>query len=67
MLFYPSFPPLPQHPKDVVKVLYSFVIVLLYVFSLLIIFLLYYNLFCKIVLLVKRVYHFDRKKSPIPG
>ena len=37
-----------------------FVIVLLHAFSLL--FFLFHNLFCKIVLLVKRVNHFDRKK-----
>ena len=39
-----------------------FVIVLLYAFSLLTLFLLFHNLFCIIVLLVKHVHHFDRKK-----
>ena len=39
-----------------------FVIVLLYAFSLLMLFLLFHDLFFKIVLLVKRVNHFDRKK-----
>ena len=40
-----------------------FVIVLLYAFSLLLLFFLFHNLFCKIVLLEKRVNHFDRKKK----
>ena len=40
-----------------------FVIVLLYSFSLLLLFFLFHNLFRKIVLLVKRLNHFDRKKS----
>ena len=42
-----------------------FVLVLLYAFSLLILFLLFHNLFCIIVLLVKRVNHFDRKKKTL--
>ena len=42
-----------------------FVLVLLYAFSLLILFLLLHNLFCIIVLLVKRVNHFDRKKNAL--
>ena len=40
-----------------------FVIVLLYAFSLLLLFFLFHNLFCKIVLLEKHVNHFDRKKK----
>ena len=39
-----------------------FVIILLYAFSLLTLFLLFHNLFCIIILLVKHVHHFDRKK-----
>ena len=35
---------------------------LLYTFSLLILLLLFHNLFCRIVLLVKQIDHFDRKK-----
>ena len=36
---------------------------LLYAFSLLILLLLFHNLFCRIVLLVKQIDHFDRKKN----
>ena len=49
--------------KMLLRFCICFVIDLLYAFCLLILFLLFQNLFCKIVLLVKHVNHFDRKKT----
>ena len=62
MSFYPRFQPLSNIQKMLLRFCICFGIVLLNAFSLFL-FLLFPNLFCKIVLLVKCVNHFDRKKN----